>query len=338
MSARPFKALWVALAIIVVIEVALFALPVKGKYEREFFEFAYGKPPSLQKVILYEKLEVLAQRPAEIVFVGDSSTFFGVQPKLAMEHLAGQRVVNLGCCGDTGYPGYRYVAEFALRKNPSVELLVFHMTPRIGPFNFPDRTLANSIYENYLSWKSVVNLPSFSWRLFASNALYFGRLDQELLEGDQAPKIMGVQALPTFETTSALQQQIREDIGWAPLDWRRKLDVRRCNQIRGYTPRYAPALIGEIEAFRELAERYDVDLAVFFNPALCTYEPKGRAARVKGEMERYFGQHPRIFVPFEMFETWPVEHFADPRHLNREGSAKRSHEIGRILRGYFDAR
>jgi hypothetical protein len=201
-STSSSRALLIAAVLIALIETLIALSPIHGKYRGEFFEFAFEKSPNLSKVVVYEKLEYLAPEPSELVFVGDSAALYGVQPLVIADHLQGERAVNLGCCGDLGFDGYRHIAEYALRQNPTARMLVLYMTPRIGPLNFPrDGQLAKAIESNYLSWRRRLALPSFQWRLLVANVLYYGRFDELLLSGDRAPKMLGIRALPGFPTT-----------------------------------------------------------------------------------------------------------------------------------------
>ena len=52
-------------------------------------------------------------------------------------------------------------------------------------------------------------------------------------------------------------------------------------------------------------------------------------------LEKFKTNHPNIYVPFELIETWPQEKFSESAHVKNESVNETSERLGKALRDYM---
>src|SRR5262249_12811124 len=123
---RPFV---IALAVIALTE-AVFGLALRPNIvERTKFSLL----DRFHSTAIFRKLGEFADSSPDIVQVGDSTGFHGVRPDGGMRYLGGLKYLNLSCCARMGSRGYYGIADFMLRRNPSIKAVVLY----VGLRNLP---------------------------------------------------------------------------------------------------------------------------------------------------------------------------------------------------------
>ena len=79
-----------------------------------FLSLSYLRP-EVHRLIVDEKLRAFARSSPDIIQIGDSTGFYGVNSDIVTNHLGGLRYLNLSCCANMGFDGYYAVAHFMLR-------------------------------------------------------------------------------------------------------------------------------------------------------------------------------------------------------------------------------
>jgi hypothetical protein len=119
---------------------ALLELAVQVKYAPDFWQKTTwlvhdpyrGEP--FDRVMLYERLSNLADTRPEIISVGDSSGFFGLQSKIVNRYTQGAYYLSLNTGANYAYLGYRSVAEYMLRRPDSrIKWVVIYAYPQLLP-------------------------------------------------------------------------------------------------------------------------------------------------------------------------------------------------------------
>src|SRR3984957_650317 len=139
-----FKAVLLALLVIVTIEVLLAGTYTPElTYNSGFFSYKYISGDVGSKRLLEHKIRSFYHTKAEFIQVGDSSGYHGVQPDIIGRYIGGKHLyINGSCCGDTGFAGYRYLAEIYLRNALAAKYLVLYMTPYCMPMHMKEGVLA----------------------------------------------------------------------------------------------------------------------------------------------------------------------------------------------------
>src|SRR5258708_15734774 len=114
------------------------------------------------RLIVEEKLSRLLKYNPNIISVGDSSGFFSLQPTIIDRYLRGKRYVNLSTGANQAFDGYKAIAEFSLKRTPSIKYVVLHMFPSLvpSPFNVREGGLSPLLQENLVSFRSWLTPPS----------------------------------------------------------------------------------------------------------------------------------------------------------------------------------
>lgn len=334
-SFKPF--IFVAL-LIAGIEVTVNAWGYRSDYNSNFFEFAPFREEKLQKFIIYEKLynSGLADAPADIIQVGDSSGLFGIKPEAVEKQLDGLRYVNLGCCGDVGWVGYLDQARIAVRKNPNAKVLLLHVGPMLlpGEKKYNDWHALNSSLHDHLAgpW-GVFTLPSMNYRWKISRLIEFGTFDE--------PEIIKTNF---SEEWNKRLKHLDAERGWMPMPvpMRTEAEVQKiadqyCDYEAGATE---VALLGAmrrnvlgpwLERFADFAASNKLKLAVVFGPVPCLREKIPNIDALEAEVRAFQARHPDVFIPHTMVNTYPLKDMADQIHLWPHAAGPYSQKLGTSL-------
>ena len=103
-------------------------------YISNFFEAAPLKNTNRGKFIISTKIEDFQNKKNDIniIQVGGSSGLHGINPTLVNDYfydLQDINFYNLSCCRNTGYAGYRYIAEAALQRSTNIKYVILYLSP-----------------------------------------------------------------------------------------------------------------------------------------------------------------------------------------------------------------
>ncbi|HEY6331995.1 MAG TPA: hypothetical protein VI756_21885, partial [Blastocatellia bacterium] len=167
-----FRPILVAVAVIAGLEAAVMAVRHPDDVERSnFMTYGYLRP-EVHRLIVYEKLRAFVRSSPDVIQIGDSTGFYGVNPDIVSSRLGGLRYVNLSCCANMGFDGYYAVSHFMLRRNPSIKAVVLYFSA----FNFiypnADNSFADPLESSFDSLRSYLMPPSLALRREVTDAIY----------------------------------------------------------------------------------------------------------------------------------------------------------------------
>ena len=325
-----FKSIFIAFVFIIIIEIILSALPNQGYANRQFLEFSLFRNTSMQKMIIYEKLEHLATKQADIIIIGDSSSLYNLQPTILHLYLGSVKAVNLSCCADTGFDGYLHIAKYAIKNNPRVKHIILNVTPTIK--NNASYKLTKSIYDNYISWKSYINPPSFKWRIWATNLIYYHNSfrDYTYMMRSYSPNTTDKYENP--ESFKQIIEHLHSNNGWlSPVfDFTEPMEYHIC----GFNIQNAEILKKNLEKTYKFSRRHNVRLIILYSPVICIKNNADKSAAML--VDSFKISHQDVLVPLEYGEFWSKQFFNNRHHLNMLGSMKFSHKVGKELSKYLN--
>jgi hypothetical protein len=313
-----FKPILIAVAVIVGLEAAVVAVRRPNDVERsDFLTFSYLRSET-HRLIVYEKLRAFGWSSPYVIQLGDSSGFYGVNSDLVTSHLGGLRYINLSCCANMDFDGYYAVADFMLKRNPSIKAVVLY----IGPFNFinahVDNSFAEPIQKSFYSLRSYVMPPSLALRQEVLKAVY------------GASRISS--ANPELERKLEF---LRHHDGWLPEDdirmsgkarddyWRAQCGPEHVLVWNDTDDNYARDLAGgrewrrfdDIARLAALTAGYNAKLILMAQPLPCRFRGTAFAARMR-DLDRLRSAHPNLVVaPADVFFALPTEMFSSFPHL-----------------------
>jgi hypothetical protein len=318
---------------------ALLELAVQVKYAPDFWQKTTwlvhdpyrGEP--FDRVMLYERLSNLADTRPEIISVGDSSGFFGLQSKIVNRYTQGAYYLSLNTGANYAYLGYRSVAEYMLRRPDSrIKWVVIYAYPQL----LPEETilgyanLAPYVYDTLVGNLSVLTPPSAflsgyaKFKIFDNYTWHFG---QPMM--NQPPALQ-------------LRAQVNEALGWLP-----EFDVRtdRVNgqfpfftdTRNGILPRFGLTSNSSIEAvyddFYKMVKSHGARLAIAFAPISerAIFPNESYISESEAAMTRFSQNHPDVKFLFPIISRWHPEKFGQPNHVSREYTFLSSMRLGKAL-------
>jgi hypothetical protein len=288
--------------------------------------------------VIFGKLADFESSAPDIIQVGDSSGFHGVRPEIVMGYLGGLKYVNLSCCAGTGYRGYYAIADFMLRRNPSIKTVVLYL----GWSNLPrtdlihgERRVGDAMQESLTSPFANLFPPTIALR-------------QKIVEAVDAKR------QPRLESAfiADMRQSTHGHFGWwAEHDRRLAGDKRvaywrqacgetgvpvRDDQAMFYGDETGHGkqslMVTELERFASLAAWHGARLVVLFHPFSCrglegSLLP-ARRADIRAVMSRHSNM---IALPEQILELWPTEKFVSADHLHTGFDEENSRRVGALL-------
>ena len=332
-----FKPILVALAVIAGLEAAVMAARRPDDVERSNFLTLGYLRPEVHRLIVKEKLRAFGWSSPDVIQIGDSSGFYGVNSDLVTSHLDGLHYVNLSCCAPMGFDGYYAVAHFMLRRDPSIKAVVLY----IGAFNFvsthPDVSFAEPLQNSFDSLRSYVMPPSLALR-------------EEILKAVYGPSRMP-SANPELEHKLGF---IRDHNGWLAEDdirlsgkalddyWRTQCGPERLIVWHDLDRR----IFDKIAGLAALTAGYNAKLILMVQPLPCPFAGETFATAVRG-LDRLRSVYPNLVVaPADVFFSLPTDMFSSFPHLRIGGEITNSQRValaiaqalGRPVRQSGDAR
>jgi hypothetical protein len=301
-----FKPILAGVAVIAALETAVMAVRRPDDVERSnFLTFGYLRPEG-HRLIVYEKLRAFSRSSPDIIQVGDSSGFYGVNSDLVTSRLGGLRYVNLSCCAPMGFDGYYAVARFMLRHNPSIKAVVLY----IGTFNFvsmdSDVSFAEPIQNSFDSLRSYVMPPSLALRQDVIKAIYgASRVSSFNPEIEHKLEFIRHHGGWLAEDDTRLSGRARDDY------WR-----EQCGPEHLITWHHVDRrLFGKIDRLAALTAEYDAKLILMVQPLPCPFAGNTFDATLRG-LDRLRSAHPNLVVtPADLFFSLPTDKFSSFPHL-----------------------
>lgn len=339
-----FKAWALALVVIGAVEAAYYAYAAPRHMDRtNLLQYGFAQSELPQRLFTWHKMRDLARHDWEIVQVGDSSGFHGIDPRLVEKYLpAGYDYVNMSCCANQGFRGYYNVLKYMLENVPTLKYAVLYFTPYTMPrvetwldddgaalWGDPNiKVFGGAIGDEVNPPWVWLRLPTLAARRDVTHEVFF--LGGLLRSRDEA--------LSDNENYLAFLHSFQETKGWMPAnDHPVYISPEEC---RMEVPKYfdiwslrETSILEEVlDAYAELAGRHGVKLAVVFQPSGCTLGSGDGSRAAREALARFAAAHPDVAVPFPLIESWDPEAFLVPAHVRNEWVPKTTERLGRALK------
>ena len=362
-----FKAWIVAAAILVAIEGAIYAVAPTNPMDRtNFLLFSFGRSEPAQRLFVFHKLRAFEHSNPTVVQSGDSSGFYGIDPRVVMKHLPSDvSYLNMSCCANLGYRGYYNVFKFLAERNKSVRYMVLHITPYTMPrpetwdsdgislWGPGVEVFGGAVHDEFMGPRQVTHLPSMAYRRQVTNSVfYFGPIINYVrqLMHHQGPQAVssadGSQVgggpspdtpLSTNENYLAFLKIYRESRGWMPENDQRsgvyasECDIPTPEFYDLKTMSYKTYLEEVFDSFASLAKQYNSTLVIVFQPVACVLGTGAANARARAIVEQFKRSHRDVEIPFPLIETWPVDMFSVPAHVRHEYTDRIGDRLGNAM-------
>jgi hypothetical protein len=362
-SSRPFLPWILALLVLVVIEATFLIGASPERFTRNnFLQYRFGAPESLQRLFVQEKIEYFSDTAPTILQIGDSSGLYGIQPAIIESHLPGYRYLNFGIATNLGYCGYYRLAQYMLRRNPSIKYLVLYTTfaagqPRASLWCGAPDLLADDINSEFVNpIRRAFQLPTLSLREQITHQVYysvFGMTRQPRSQnyaylmfhdiirmsggwaretdnpGDRVYNLwVAIDSLRRGETNPTMPPDVKALFEKAfPITDYWYVDWLSCQRRS-----YIDLILGE---FAALARRHNTKLVVIINPM-----PESIRTRyddtfidlgaMETALQRFGHANPEVAAPTQ-FDYWPDSKFSTFSHVVTPHARENSDRVGRIL-------
>ena len=328
-----------------------------------FLDMPFAQEESFQRSVAFDKLVSASDFDADIIQVGDSSGFHGVQSPVVMSYLPGYSYLNMSVATNLGFSGYLNMARVQLERNPAARYLVLYTSPIGGVprkilWDEDQKLMAPLIHNEFLSpLHRLVQLPTLSARREITDRVYY--LNYRLRQKD-AP-------LTNNRGYLAFTNSFRQSNGWSretdvegdvpsniykailppntdlksPLDRNLlRVSLARLPKVTD-EPYYDWRTLGMrsyfdvvYDAFADLAKAHGVKLIIVFNPLpesvrLPEFEALMDWRAIEAGMARFRLRHPEVVVTD--FEFWPDERFSVFSHVSTTASLDSSRRVGEML-------
>jgi hypothetical protein len=325
-----FRAVLLALGLIAATE-GVCALALRpGIVERTKFNLL----DRFHSAVIFDKLNYFSDSAVDIIQVGDSSGFHGVNPDLVMRYLGGLKYLNLSCCAAMGYRGYYGIADFMLRRNAGIKAVVLYVSLN----NLPRADLIEGQHQLGEFIQNSLTTP-FSYLSPATVALRQRIVDAVEKKG---------QAKTDAVFTEDMRASTRAHHGWWAEHDRRLAGDKRVafwRQSCGETgikpwqdqPAYYSGdgrsyTVTELERFARLAGHHGAKLIVLFHPFSCRGVEGSFLDARRADMRALMQRHGNVIAaPEQMLDSWPTEKFVSSDHLRVGYDQENSRRVGKLL-------
>lgn len=324
----------------------LFAIAVAGtievtiqlRYHPDFWErttwlmYDPYRGEIFDRVLLWEKLSHFENSDPQIISVGDSSGFFGIQSTIVNRYTNGVRYLSLNTGANYAYQGYRAVAEYMLKRSPHLKYVVLYVFPELlpSPHVIEVADLAPIVHDSLVGLKARMTPPSAFLSPYAKYEIFDGF---RFHFGDQVPR-----SSYALEMNATVEQAL----GWLP-----EFDIR-LDRIYGQQPLFSDrrsdvlSLVGlreqssiyaTLDDFNRMVKSYGATLAVAFAPISARAVEPGdpMIAPAEAAMARFSKDHPDVKFLFPLITRWSPEKFGTANHVSREYTFMSSMRLGQAL-------
>lgn len=324
----------VALAVIALTEGVCGLVLRPGIVERTKFNLLNR----FHSTVIFGKLADFADSSPDIVQVGDSSGFHGVNPDVVMRYLGGLKYLNLSCCAGMGYSAYYGIADFMLRRNPSIKAVVLYISLR----DFPR---AESIAGQQQLGTFIENSLGSPFAYLSPPTVALRQRIVDVLDRRGQSRIDAV-------FTDELRQSAREHNGWWAEHDRRSGGEKRVEFWRQtcgptgvaaqdddqsfYGDGKQSYILTEFGRLAKLTARHGAKFIVMFQPYSCRGLQGNFLAARRAELRSLMNRYGNMTVlPESVLEIWPTEKFASADHLRVGYDEENFHRVGRLLAPVF---
>jgi hypothetical protein len=331
LALRPFA---IALAVIVLSEGVCGFVLRPGIVERTKFNLLNR----FHSTAVFGKLGEFADSSPDVVQLGDSSGFHGVNPDTVTRYLGGLKYLNLSCCAALGYRGYYGIADFMLRRNPGIKAVVLYVSLR----NLPRADLIEGQHQLGEFIENALTTP------FAYLSPPTVALRQRIVDVMDRKGQAKIDAIFTDE----LRQSAREHNGWWPEHDRRlagEKHVEYWRQTCGasgvavqndgetfYGNDKQSYMLSEFQRFASLTARHGAKFVLMFHPYSCRGLEGSLLDARRQDIRALVKQNPNMVVfPERMLELWPTEKFVSSDHLRVGYDEENFRRVGKLLAGVF---
>jgi hypothetical protein len=364
LSTSPFKPWLVALTALLAIEVAYwaYARPPRVMWN-SFLDLKFAQTDTFQRLAAYRKIVAFEDVDPDIIQVGDSSGFHGVQPPIVMSYIPGWRYLNMSLATNLGYSGYYNIAKLQLERSPHARYLILYTSliggvPRKFLWDENEPLMAPIIYDEFLSpLHRLAELPTLAARRGVTDYVYYlgyrykrrgaalstnrgylafdaifrqsnGWTRETDVEGDIAANIYR-SILPNIDVNEkAASNAVRAALRRLP----RVTDERFFDWWTLKQVSYFDLVYGK---FAQLAEDYGVQLVLIFNPfPRSTQRPEFGELMdwkaIEAGLRRVRKRHPEVIVTG--FDFWPDERFSVFSHVAAPYSDDSSRRVGGMMK------
>jgi len=287
------------------------------------------------RLVVSEKLKQLLPEKPDIISVGDSSGFFSLQPNIINRYLHGLKYASLSTGANQAFDGYKAIAEFALKRQPSIKYVVLNMYPNLLPSGevFRKADLALIEYENLAGLHSEIMPPSASLSHYMKSLFFYWH---------------DVTALPpsSHEVFFEMRDTIAGTLGWVA---EHDVPFDRVLQTTPFFPDhegrsgtlfglFEPSpIVSTLSDFAAMCRRYHVKLMIMFNPmAWQTITSNEDLFTAEKRLEEFQLLNPDVtFLTDRLITPWDPAKFGMYNHISRayvhEGSARMGAALEKAL-------
>lgn len=302
-----FRWLLGALAIIAAVEIATWTIVKPSRFNMStLLQHNFLSGENAHRVIVMDKLNHLLDQPADVVFVGDSSGYHGIDPRV-FEAETGLQAVNLNCCNATTRRGQIEIADLALGRTDA-RYLVYYSTPP---------TLSGD--ENS-EWESFADaLEALSLRPALPSLALREPLSQQLFPDYRT---INVSNWAVEEKREAVRANLRRARGYEPVFATMPFERASaylepyCASYTGGIPINAKHLKELVEGIARVSRKHNARAAIILNTWPCD-GVKGYANPY--EAHALFANYADVLLPVDLTLTpQDPQEFADIKHLREE--------------------
>lgn len=316
---RAFRALFGAMACVIVIEAACAALlPADLDLLRSpLLHMSYYKPIRPERINTVAKIALAERLPGDIIQVGESTGLAGIQPNLINPMLPdGLKLLNLSTQLPTEFAGFATTEELGLRAHPDAKYAMVVISPlHLGMVTEGFGADVKRYYLQFPLWK---RLPSLKGRAFVLNLLYYRTVAPYSLYTTNADKnglSKRLQELLDFYEHSG---------GWTPVSLHREFKPEACR------PAYdTDRALARLQEFYTVAAMHHARLILVLAPLRCT--PDDTTARLESDVQEFLATHAGTIAPLPLIDVVPHDWLGDDVHLTPEASSKYSRILGEAL-------
>ena len=284
---------------------------------------------ALDRLIISEKLEQLADSEPDIISIGDSSGFFSIQPTIVNRYTHGLKYINLNTGFNHTFEGFKGIAEFMLRRSTSIKYVVLYILPARPPESvlLTQAAQGATLRDTLSGFKSYVTPPSAGLSAPAKARLFEGRT-----YGTYPPSNHKVY----FELTDT----VARSLGWVPEHDERFDRIGQqlpfATDQRVWYHRFVGEqsyMYSQLDEIARIVRGHGARLIVAFQamPARAVVPNDANAHALEKEIARFQTDNPDVIFPFPLITPFGPEKWGMWNHISREYTFVSSKRLGLAL-------
>ena len=347
---KSLRPIILSILIISGIELLIYSFIGKEKIESSaientLFDNKFNKFDVPQKYLIKYKHKLFSDDQSHFIQIGDSSGLYGIRPNIINNYLDGMKYINTNCCADIGWKGYAISANYFLKKNLNAKYLVLYFSPYVlpSPLNQENELTKDikGIYQDNTNrdfFRIFNYLPSQALRKSILDYVFLVDKNKQNPEDEYKRVLKDMTLIDYFEKyTGFAPERLLESLyfhkGWMPLDRKQHIVTNSCGV--GIADRYfgkykKGSLSKGIEMINKIAQNFEVELVVIFNPVAC--KESDEVKPIIDELNKFQKQNQEIIFLNDFITTINEENFADNEHLLPIPSIEHSKKIGKKIK------